>query len=80
MNLQKMIEHLQETGKVLYRNGDVKKAIAELDKKGYKVYFNPSIDCLVLKSRNDVEEAWTDYCPGCNVAYCQGRYTTGQCE
>lgn len=21
-----------------------------------------------------------DYCPGCNVAYCQGRYTTGQCE
>ena len=26
------------------------------------------------------EEAWTDYCPGCNVAYCRGRYTTGQCE
>ena len=21
-----------------------------------------------------------DYCPGCNVAYCRGRYTTGQCE
>lgn len=21
-----------------------------------------------------------DYCPGCNVAYCHGRYTTGQCE
>ncbi len=21
-----------------------------------------------------------DYCPGCNIAYCRGRYTTGQCE
>ena len=21
-----------------------------------------------------------DYCPGCSIAYCQGRYTTGQCE
>ena len=21
-----------------------------------------------------------DYCPECNVAYCRGRYTTGQCE
>ncbi len=29
---------------------------------------------------NDVEAAWTDYCPGCNIAHCQGRYTTGQCE
>ena len=29
---------------------------------------------------NDVEAVWTDYCPGCNIAYCQGRYTTGQCE
>ena len=80
MNLEKMIEHLQETGKVLYRNGDVKKAITELDKKGYKVRFDPSTDYLVLDGRNDVKDARTDYCPGCNVAYCQGRYTTGQCE
>ena len=21
-----------------------------------------------------------DLCPNCNIAYCQGRYTTGQCE
>jgi hypothetical protein len=26
------------------------------------------------------EKETIDYCPGCNVAYCQGRYTTGQCE
>ena len=30
------------------------------------------------KKLNEKKE--TDYCPGCNVAYCQGRYTTGQCE
>ena len=21
-----------------------------------------------------------DLCPNCNIAYCRGRYTTGQCE
>ena len=21
-----------------------------------------------------------DLCPNCSIAYCQGRYTTGQCE
>ncbi len=26
------------------------------------------------------EKETIDYCPECNVAYCQGRYTTGQCE
>jgi hypothetical protein len=26
------------------------------------------------------EKETIDYCPGCNVAYCRGRYTTGQCE
>ena len=29
---------------------------------------------------NGVEEARIDYCSGCNIAYCRGRYTTGQCE
>jgi hypothetical protein len=32
-----------------------------------------------FKKLNEKEEV-IDYCPGCNVAYCQGRYTTGQCE
>ena len=27
-----------------------------------------------------LEKEAVDYCPGCNVAYCRGRYTTGQCE
>lgn len=80
MNLEKMIEHLQEVGRVKFEEGNVKEAIAELDKRGYKVYFNPSIDCLVLKSRNDVEEVRIDYCTECNIAHCHGRYTTGQCE
>ena len=29
---------------------------------------------------HDSLEKEVDYCPGCNVAYCHGRYTTGQCE
>ena len=82
MNLELMIEHLQETGKVLYREGNVKKAVEELDKRGYKVRFDSSTDYLVLESRggDGVKEAWTDHCPECNIAYCHGRYTTGQCE
>ena len=28
----------------------------------------------------DTEEEEIDYCPGCNIAHCRGRYTTGQCE
>ena len=32
-----------------------------------------------FKKLNEKKET-IDYCPGCNVAYCQGRYTTGQCE
>ena len=32
-----------------------------------------------FKKLNEKEEN-IDYCPGCTVAYCQGRYTTGQCE
>ena len=80
MNLQKMIEHLQEMGKVKFEDGDVKKAITELSKRGYEVRFDSSADYLVLESRSGVEEARIDYCPNCNIAYCQGRYTTGQCE
>ena len=40
----------------------------------------------IIKSNEDMREKLNekketiDYCPGCNVAYCQGRYTTGQCE
>lgn len=34
--------------------------------------------------KKDSEEKATqeniDLCPNCNIAYCQGRYTTGQCE
>jgi hypothetical protein len=29
---------------------------------------------------DSLEKEAVDYCPGCNVAYCHGRYTTGQCE
>ena len=29
---------------------------------------------------DSLEKEAVDYCPGCNVAYCRGRYTTGQCE
>ncbi len=32
-----------------------------------------------FKKLNEKKEI-VDYCPGCNIAYCQGRYTTGQCE
>ena len=48
MNLEVMIEHLQEMGKVSFREGNVTKAIKELYKKGYKVEFDSSNDCLVL--------------------------------
>ena len=48
MNLEVMIEHLQETGKVSFRKGNVTKAIKELYKKGYKVEFDSSNDYLVL--------------------------------
>jgi len=48
MNLEVMIEHLQETGKVSFREGNVTKAIKELYKKGYKVEFDSSNDYLVL--------------------------------
>lgn len=48
VNLKLMVEHLQETGKVLYREGDVREAIKELDRMGYEVHLNPSTDCLVL--------------------------------
>ena len=40
----------------------------------------------IIKSNEDMREKLNekkeviDYCPECNVAYCQGRYTTGQCE
>ena len=77
MNLERIIEFLQEMGKVKFEDGDVKKTINELSKRGYKVRFDPSTDYLILDS---VEKVWTDYCPECSIAYCQGRYTTGQCE
>lgn len=77
MNLERIIEFLQEMGKVKFEDGDVKKTIEELDKRGYEVHFDSSTDYLVLDSKKNKE---TDYCPECNVAYCQGRYTTGQCE
>lgn len=54
MNLERMVEHLQETGKVLFRKGDVREAVEELGKMGYEVHFNPSTDCLVLDAiKND---------------------------
>lgn len=78
MNLERMVEHLQETGKVYFPEGNVKEAIEELDRMGYEVHFDSSTDYLVLESIKNNETI--DYCPECNVAYCQGRYTTGQCE
>jgi hypothetical protein len=54
MNLELMIEHLQETGKVYFPEGSVKEAVEELGKMGYEVHFNPSTDCLVLDAiKND---------------------------
>ena len=37
----------------------------------------------IVKKLNEEKEKEIqniDYCPGCSIAYCQGRYTTGQCE
>ena len=48
VNLKLMVEHLQETGSVLYPKGDVREAIKELYQMGYEVHFNPANDCLVL--------------------------------
>lgn len=48
MNLERIIEFLQEMGKVKFEDGDVKKTIEELDKRGYEVHFDPSMDYLVL--------------------------------
>jgi hypothetical protein len=48
VNLKLMVEHLQETGSVLYRKGDVREAIKELYQMGYEVYFDPGTDCLIL--------------------------------
>lgn len=55
MNLVRMIEHLQESGKVHFRDGDVKKAIEKLDKKGYEVHYDSSNDCLVLDNIREVK-------------------------
>ena len=33
----------------------------------------------IIEKLNEKKEI-VDYCPDCNVAHCQGRYTTGQCE
>mgnify|MGYP000877346606 CR=1 FL=1 len=48
LNLELMVEHLQETGKVLFRKGDLRGAIKELDKLGYEVHYDSSTDYLVL--------------------------------
>ena len=33
-----------------------------------------------MREKLNEKKEIVDYCPECNVAYCQGRYTTGQCE
>lgn len=55
LNLELMVEHLQEMGKVHFPEGNVKEAIEELDKKGYEVHFDPSMDYLVLDNRRNNE-------------------------
>jgi hypothetical protein len=57
MNIEKMVEHLQETGKVYFPKGDVREAIEELDRIGYEVYFEPSTDNLILNK----EKKWRMY-------------------
>lgn len=32
-----------------------------------------------LNEKKETQEN-IDLCPNCNIAYCRGRYTTGQCE
>ena len=56
MNLKNMIEHLQETGKVLYREGNLREAIKELDRMGYEVHFYPPTDYLFIdkKTKNGI--------------------------
>ena len=33
-----------------------------------------------MREKLNEKKEIVDYCPDCTVAYCQGRYTTGQCE
>ena len=74
----KVLAHVKELGgfirieKVDLKNGEMfegifGKQVVILDKKPF----------VPRKEQHQEEE---QLCPGCNVAYCQGRYTTGQCE
>ena len=47
------------------------------DGKGFGKEFGKNVVILDEKPFVPKKE---QLCPGCNVAYCQGRYTTGQCE
>jgi len=50
--------------------------------KKEKIYTDDTNVEVRLQGTNtdSLEKEAVDYCPGCNVAYCHGRYTTGQCE
>ncbi len=48
LNLELMVEHLQETGKVLLKRGDLRGAIKALDKLGYEVHYDSNTDYLIL--------------------------------
>lgn len=50
-NIEGIIEHLQETGRCSFPNGDVQKTLARLEEDGYMCRFNQSDDYIILESR-----------------------------
>lgn len=75
----KVLAHVKELGGFI-RVEEIK----TMDGKGFGgKEFGKTVVVLDEKpfvSKKEQHQEEEQLCPGCNVAYCQGRYTTGQCE
>jgi len=72
----KVLVHVKELGG--FQRVEVVKT---MDGKGFGgEEFGKTVVVLDKKPFIPKKKPQEELCPGCNVAYCQGRYTTGQCE
>lgn len=87
-DLIKKLEKLPHDAEVLTHQPDVGgfrrvELIKTEDGKLFENKFGKIVVILDEKpfvSKKEQPQEEEQLCPGCNVAYCQGRYTTGQCE
>ena len=71
----KVLVHVKELGG--FQRVEVVKT---MDGKGFEWIHGNEVVVLDEKPFIPKKKHQEELCPGCNVAYCQGRYTTGQCE